>query len=472
MDKKTLSQYGWCVVVIVIIVILLGISYNIGLFLTDFEFSALDSFTRNIDEEYSPPISSADHYYSSIALAVNDVNAGTPGENADTDKEHAVAGIIEGSPMTVVVLKDNKEQEQIAPSVDMTIDLNGKTISSEQKYVIFANGAGVTNITINGTKRGSTILCDTEDVVPMTRCVVAVNTPITINGGTYINKTTVTDNATAIFSAAPLTVNDVNIIVESPSYCMGIYAPNNQPVFVNSSKISADSQTKSYGILALTPTDVTPGETPFSVKNSTIHANGGYTFDGEYYIDIATGVTVDYNYDAIFENCMVRGLHSGVSSYGPLHINGGRYEGYAHGGLYAGGINADVHLKNATFAECEWYGHGDEVTDSNNAAMYIGGFLEESGPSHDMVVDVDNCVFESTKQAIAVRGPQHEYNNTLRISNSKISDGTYIRVDSPSHRVYFGQGNTFDKSVLHPANYCTQADLENVAVITSEKYDY
>lgn len=68
-------------------------------------------------------------YYGTLVAAVNDVNAGTIGTNADADRSTAVAGVYvnEGQPY-VVLLKDTTEAARVQPKVPMTINLNGHTL--------------------------------------------------------------------------------------------------------------------------------------------------------------------------------------------------------------------------------------------------------------------------------------------------------------------------------------------------------
>lgn len=75
-------------------------------------------------------------YYSTVVAAVNDVNAGTIGTNADADKTTAVASVYinEGRPY-VVLLKDTTEASRVQPTVPMTINLNGHMFSTNEDTI-------------------------------------------------------------------------------------------------------------------------------------------------------------------------------------------------------------------------------------------------------------------------------------------------------------------------------------------------
>lgn len=75
-------------------------------------------------------------YYSTVAAAVNDVNAGTIGTNADADATTAVAGVyVNGGRPYVVLLKDTTEALRMQPTVPMTINLNGHMFSVNEDAI-------------------------------------------------------------------------------------------------------------------------------------------------------------------------------------------------------------------------------------------------------------------------------------------------------------------------------------------------
>lgn len=71
-------------------------------------------------------------YYSTINLAVSDVNSGKIGTNATSDKGNAAAGIYtdENGAANVVLLKDTVLSEEIVTKKDMIINLGGRTLSA------------------------------------------------------------------------------------------------------------------------------------------------------------------------------------------------------------------------------------------------------------------------------------------------------------------------------------------------------
>ena len=132
-------------------------------------------------------------YYSSLSLAVKDVNDGTIGTAnsiADVDKASAIAGAyVDNGKINVVLLKDTEETKRLSPTADMTINLGGNTLEFIGNDAVGIEGVnGLTNtITIDGRITGS------EIIVKGTSRASVVFQPSTntfiVNGGTYIANT-------------------------------------------------------------------------------------------------------------------------------------------------------------------------------------------------------------------------------------------------------------------------------------------
>ena len=467
MDKSTLSQYGWVVIVIIIIIILLSFTGRYDVFWTQFELGLENSLKPPIGTMEKPE-DSADYYYRSIALDVDDVNAGTIGANADVDKEHAVAGITEKNGVTTVIaFKDSAETQKITPKVDMTINLNGKKVTSNQSAVIDSlSGA----LTIDGHLKGSAILADNTTIL----CVQARTGSLIVNGGTYTvdNTSQIANNAAGFNVGANTQINGATINVKSNvadgKYVYGINTNGTPQLTVSKTNINVIGNTSTYGIYAKGITEIndckinTDGQKQSyavvvgkntTMNNSSAIASSNYkaNADGTAYTATSSGIIVNKTANATLNNCYAKGIHSGVSSHGTITVNGGTYEGFAHGGFYFGGANIEHHVKNATIKQCDWFGNGvDYINDTfppscNQAAAYIGG----NSDANNIKVYIDNCKFVSTKWAICLRHPSGEHDNTLYISNSKIAEGTKLRLDGTTHNIYLGTGNSFDVSSVH-----------------------
>ena len=135
-------------------------------------------------------------YYSSLARAIEDVNAGTVGKEnsiADANKSEAFAGAyIDGDNITVVLLKDatgeNSLKDAIRISKDVTINLGGYTLEFQSQLGISGVSSDDTyRIIIDGRLAGSKI--ELYSNTSMTRLFQTLNDEFVIKGGTYIANT-------------------------------------------------------------------------------------------------------------------------------------------------------------------------------------------------------------------------------------------------------------------------------------------
>ena len=130
-------------------------------------------------------------YYSTLSNAITDANNGTQ-DNADTDKENAVAGIYtdKNGEINVVLMKNTTLNSRLTISRDMTINLGGKLLTfvneSEATALVGIDGvSGNKNtITIDGRLSGSRI--HLESSVGKIRIVqTQTSNTFIINGGKY-----------------------------------------------------------------------------------------------------------------------------------------------------------------------------------------------------------------------------------------------------------------------------------------------
>ena len=186
-------------------------------------------------------------YYSTVYQAVNDVNGGTIGNNADIAEENkadAVAGIFtddEGMP-NVVLLKDfeasSDAEFRICPETDMIINLGGNTLSCTGAPVIDSKGG---NLTIDGRIEGSTIRGVNQNTLQLRAGAV------TLNRGNYVNESNTTSTVNTIMTAANLTINNANINgVNNGGSIRGI-SPSGSPVInIENTDITVKSTSQNY----------------------------------------------------------------------------------------------------------------------------------------------------------------------------------------------------------------------------------
>ena len=422
-------------------------------------------------------------YYSSMAKAVGDVNAGRIGDNADRDKENAVAGIYTKEDNTyVVLLKDNVEENRIEPRANMIINLGGNKLSSAEECCIDMYSG---DVTIDGRLEGSKIeMINTTEGKQAKAFQSRVGDKVTINGGTYISESNYDPSGSkfsgVIMSAVNLTIKDATIIAkDSVGGTCGLQIMLGATANIDNCKFEIDS--KKYPTVAIqvdsgctssiSNCDIklsTEGRTNgisnsgnSTISNCNIKAYSNYDYSGDAYTSSSTGIRNEGI--LTINDCYVMGINSGVSNYGTLYVNGGTYEGFGHGGFYFAGTATESWVRNATIRECEMpegYTAGSGM--DNNAGFYIGG----STGNDNIKVYMDNCNIYGSSQPIVLRGSSGEKNNTLKISNSKINTDKKIRIDNNDdngHKLYIGIGNNF-----------TAADttLESAVITENKSYIY
>ena len=218
MDKETLSNYGWIVICVLVLAVMLALATPFGNFIADGFKAAFLGFgqTNNsmldtmFDATGTPP--SLEYlqnkypfeYYSTVNLAVTDVNNGTIGASADSDKSDAVAGIYtdENGGVNVVLLQDTTEATTISPAVDMTINLGGHVLSSTDTV-----GLNITagNVAIDGRLNGSTIQVKHTQSTKARTIVVDAGANLSVDSGTYICSTE-GDDSRCVYSEGNLTL--------------------------------------------------------------------------------------------------------------------------------------------------------------------------------------------------------------------------------------------------------------------------
>lgn len=462
----------------------------------------LDPFSLNV----TPP---KFEYYSTLNLAVTDVNNGTIGENADVDKEDAVAGIYTDNGNTYVVLLKDSTEGTISPAVDMTINLGGNTLTSTATYAVSVTAG---DVTIDGRLAGSTVEINGADG-SSARTIRALGTSnVAINGGAYICNTTgsvisiainVADEANLAISNATITatataaqarafntgsdsksslsivaceiyaasnsgkaygvasfskattITDCNITAVSTSeqvVGVGTYTDNsNGEATISNCVIQATSNGAAIGVANDTAAETTISDCDIKAYANYNHEQGSYTA-------ISQGILSKSTAALTLNNCYVMGTHSGAQSDGTLYVNGGTYEGYGHGGFYFSGADTTAYVSNAIIRQCDMPdGYSDLGAGCNNAGFYIGG---GSGATN-ISVYMDSCEIYGAKQPIVLRGTAGEQNSTLYISNSTVTRdgaGQLVRIDNDTHKLYIGTGCNITADDASLPGVVTQTD--------------
>ena len=448
-------------------------------------------------------------YYSTLNGAVNDVNNGTIGTNADANKEDAVAGIYTNAGQTyVVLLKDTTEATRVKTTVDMTINLGGHTLSTNDKVGINLLSG---NLVIDGRLSGSTILMK-QTSGNNAKAIQLTNTGnCTINGGTYISNSEYADGSCiALYDTSNISISNAKIYAtETNGKTRALEFHEGTSGNINNCEITAVSTTGTFAIgirvdgnisitdcnitsmsggnftnaveasatatLTIINCDITATATngdscglqnlngaSATVTNCNIRAYSNYFADGNTYTASSHGVN---NHGTLTINdCYVMGTHSGVQNVGTLYVDGGTFESYGHGGIYFGGPGTTSYVRNATLKDSLTMPEGWEGTSQHNGAgFYIGGFTGQDNIS----VYMDNCNIYGSASQIVLRGSSGEKNNTLYISNSNIYDldgnTLSVRIDNDTHKLYLGTGNNFTAD---------NTNRPSAVITTNETYIY
>jgi hypothetical protein len=533
MDKETMSHYGWIIICVLILAVLLALATPFGNFIADgfkataegFFYTGDKALTNTLDTLGIAPTTDElqnkhkFYYYSSLALAVDDINADTIGENADVDKEHAVAGIyVEKGEKYAVLLKDNTETRSVAPQIDMTINLGGNKLTSIGKHIINCKGG---NIVIDGRLEGSELYLNGK-ADQNTRLVQGyAESSITIIEGRYDVQSN-SDTCYGLYILGGLNVTDTSITANNvKGQAIGIYSTSkntgnkisNTTIRVNGVNDlsigignkgnlqvekcnfeSTNTNADSYGILNYTEgyiydcnikvsndkgcavgvsssgdmyvnncdifADVKDSKSYgiINAHKATISNSKVVAYSNHIGDNIASqGIQSHQNTILTVKNCYAFGTHAGLQSSGTTIIDGGTYEGVGHGGFYFSGNGSQHRISNLTTREVKMPEGYISTTDRNHAGFYVGGTIGKN-----ITVYMDNCDVYGVYSPFVLRGTDGEQGISVYSSNSRINTTAKIRIDNSTHKLYIGQGNNFTASnTTNPAYTITTNDVYN-----------
>ena len=153
-------------------------------------------------------------YYSTLAKAIDDVNNET--STPDATKENAIAGIYkdENNIVSVVLLKDTEEANQLTISKDVILNLGGKTLkltSNNAWLLIKSPNMSTIDGRIGGSKIEKDILEESAESVRFIGVSTASSSAnINILGGEYYHKVNSSGLATTFNINSAKTVNIKN----------------------------------------------------------------------------------------------------------------------------------------------------------------------------------------------------------------------------------------------------------------------
>lgn len=440
------------------------------------------------------------YYYSTLAGAVSDSNAGTVGTNADASQGTAVVSLYvddNGLP-NIVLLQNTSITSGLSFERNAVLDLNGHKITAElgnpesHAYAVLVNSGY--SLRIKGQTLGSAIESNTGSGSAVTLLYNNVGSYLEVLGGEYtVNaaETTIgvcvrnygnvllkdmTINATAqkvggITSGSgsvSLRQNNniqnvtVNVVGLSDS-TRAIDIQNAESTLISNCHLYANSDTESGRIYGIYLDNTSK---PTIIQNSEIVADSNYHYaDGSYTVlsmGIITGTTCSY---LLLQNCTVKGCHASAELHCSTDIDGGYYSSAGHGVYFSGSYTAH-RVKGAEMDDLYVGTHTN--TNQNHVGAYIGGGSGATGIS----VYADNTNISGSNYSWVLRNSSGESDNALYISNSNINNKTIRIDDTTTLRLYLGEGNSFDANdTTRPANVVeTGADYTFSPTVTTISY--
>ena len=410
-------------------------------------------------------------YYNSLSLAMEDINAGTFGENANAESSGNILAYLSTSGEMVLSLQsDLTETTGAIIETDTKLFLNGRKITTTGASAITVNTG---NLEINGAQGSSEILVKNSAANSV---IVQNGGQTTINGGKY--SVEAGEKASVIKTlSGSVTANNITITATGTNTMYGVAIQNGSYFTANNLTVDVEGSGTTYGVY---------GAGKFDIYNSTINANSTAAKTRALYLTSTGDGTISNSktigtcdlYPATIvsssqginnagkltvNNCYVWGSHSGLTNSGELIVNGGTYESPGHGGMYFGNLIKPAYIRDAVLRHTAVPENATSSIDNNKGGFYIGGGSDRNG----VVVYMDNCEIYGEIHAFTLRGTSGEHDNTLYISNSRLTSTGYVRIDNNTHKLYLGVGNNFDGS---DAATSTHEPMTSQVIHTNETY--
>lgn len=439
------------------------------------------------------------YYYSTLAGAVSDSNAGTVGTNADASQGTAVVSLYvddNGLP-NIVLLQNTSITSGLSFERNAVLDLNGHKITAElgnpesHAYAVLVNRGY--SLRIKGQTLGSAIESNTGSGSAVTLLYNNVGSYLEVLGGEYTVNAAETTIGVCVRNYGNVLLKDMTInataqkvsgitsgsgsvslrqnnniqnvtvnVVGLSDFTSAIDIQNAESTLISNCHLYANSDTESgriYGIYLDNTSE------PTIIQNSEIVADSNYHYaDGSYTVfsmGIIAGTTCSY---LLLQNCTVKGCHASAELHCSTDIDGGYYSSAGHG-VYFSGSYTTHRVKGAEMDDLYVGTHTN--TNQNHVGAYIGGNSGSTGIS----VYADNTNISGSNYSWVLRGSSDEHDNALFISNSDINNKT-IRIDDETLKLYLGEGNTFDADdTTRPANVVeTGADYTFTPTTTEISY--
>ena len=182
------------------------------------------------------------------------------------------------SPAIITLLKDatNTKYFAVGNSTDLTLNLNGKTLTSGCNIFYVADQTAM--ITIDGTVEGSKIVCNGNSIVFNDAATGQHNFDLVVIGGTYSGKWLFT-----LYNADTVSITDATFDATEAAVWFGNFGANQ--VAISGVKVNSTSTGIYLGTVkdaTLRNNDVTASETALEIKSGNVKIVGGTYTGGKY----------------------------------------------------------------------------------------------------------------------------------------------------------------------------------------------
>ena len=182
------------------------------------------------------------------------------------------------SPAIITLLKDatNTKYFAVGNSTDLTLNLNGKTLTSGCNMFYVADETAM--ITIDGTVEGSKIICNGNSIVFNDAATGQHKFDLVVIGGTYSGKWLFT-----LYNADTVSITDATFDATEAAVWCGNFGANQ--VAISGVKVNSTSTGIYLGTVkdaTLRNNDVTASETALEIKSGNVKIVGGTYTGGNY----------------------------------------------------------------------------------------------------------------------------------------------------------------------------------------------
>lgn len=477
MDRETLSNYGWIIISVLILAVMISFATPFGSTIGNSVNDVVKIVTQNEDDNDN--IKTVEElqeiynfsYYSSFSDAVSDINNSTT-SNANSDKDNAYVGIYKNNGKSnIVILQDTEISGVITIKNNTKINLGGNTLklSGNGSYIEFNSDA---ECVIDGKLNGSKIYKEYTGGSALLYLIVQNGSNLTINGGTYslisTSEETTANISSVIYQkslSAYTEINDCEIIAKKQyngnKYTLsgirsagGTFKINDSSISINTGSNTTLGNT--YGIrnsntnMIINSSEISIHGNDYSIYG--INNQSSTTTINDTNINITTDNAVDttgygirnYGGTLTFNSGSVTGLNGALlyenattdttTKLAKTYINGGTFASYYNEAIRLSHGEKDIaYIRNATI-KCTDYA-AFSVYETSNSSTYI-----------------DNCTLIGGQYAFALKNTNSESGNGVYISNTNIEEEKIIE-NSGENKLYIGKGtNITSSSVTNSSN--------------------